>query len=736
MDIYPIYTRIANYNKLVDRFITVQVRSSSSSKDSRIFALIEILNPWHPNAQIGQTIINTLSREYYRQSNTNELINFENALKRVNEKLVQITQNGETDWIGKTNAALVLIAKDQIHLTYTGKIHGYLEREDEMMSIINSKESYTYQHPLKTFSSVISGTLTPGDKIFFSTNLLFDYLNEKNLEKILKEPDFNQVTTQIANILKSRNSRNANCIFIEAGIAEQNIDEIPEVIYLDEQKFSFYLQRVKHYFRRITSGGAKGTSWMKEKLARGKTYLNEKVAPHTKKMYEKTKSFTKEKIEYSKTQIAKSIKSIPKKEKHETSAENKSEIKPSASTKLNVKHYHDTAQKLSLLGKKSLDWLKKAAKSIAQFFHHAFLPKNRAKTYAVIALIVLAVFIANIGYLQKINKNKESDTQIETQITALESQKDDATLSMLSGDNEKAKSIFNDILNKLKAYENNKEFADRINALKTDVQKQLDKIAGINRLLTNTTVAEFTDKVKKFYILGNEIFGVAEGGNQIFRSIIDPPGKAAEVAKIPSSDKNIVSSLLKGNDIYVYTSTDQIYKYNSDKLVKIENAGGSWPSAQILQTFSDNIYFLDSKNGQIFKSVPSGDQYSSATEYFEANVNDITKAVSFTIDGYIYVLKSDGGVSKYSLGSPADFNISNMPQNSKLANPKKIYTTEDITSLYILDGNRIVELDKDGKYINQYNFSDDLKNITDFSIYPKTKELYIIDSGKVYKYNL
>ena len=70
------------------------------------------------------------------------------------------------------------------------------------------------------------------------------------------------------------------------------------------------------------------------------------------------------------------------------------------------------------------------------------------------------------------------------------------------------------------------------------------------------------------------------------------------------------------------------------------------------------------------------------------------------------------------------------------AKPKKIKTTDEINSLYILDDNRILEFDKDGKYINQFNFDKGMDNITDFQINPKTKELYIINSGKIYKYSI
>jgi len=52
----------------------------------------------------------------------------------------------------------------------------------------------------------------------------------------------------------------------------------------------------------------------------------------------------------------------------------------------------------------------------------------------------------------------------------------------------------------------------------------------------------------------------------------------------------------------------------------------------------------------------------------------------------------------------------------------------------VLDGNRIIEFDKTGKFIKQYAFTG-LNNIDDFIIDYDNKNFWILDSNKVYKYN-
>lgn len=728
MELYPQYTRITNFNKLVDRFITVQSRNSSSKDKGMIFGLIEILNPWSQNAQIGQHIINTLSREYYRQTNTNELLKFENALKKVNEKLVQITQNGETDWIGKTNAVLILFNKNQVHLSYTGKIRGYLMRDDEFMPIINPKEIYTYQHPLKTFSSVISGDIKLSDRLFFSTTLIFDYLSEANLKSILKEENFLSVPTQISSILKSRNSRNANSLCISMAVSEQNFNDVPEVLYLDEQKFSFYWGNFKSFFQKFSQHSKNTYIWTQQQLSKTRKYYKENIAPKTSKMLKNTATFSKEKLKYSQNKISQTFKKLPKKKINEIKKTNENST-------FNVKHYYSSKEKINSFLKLTSSYFKKTIHWLSNFFHNAFLPKNRSKSYIVIALILLVVFIANIGYLQKINQSKETSAQIDESLTALEIQKDDAALSVITGDNEKAVTILDEISAKLQTYQNNKDFEDRIANLNNDIQKLYDKIAGVNRLIDGTEIANFSDKALTFYLFGN-IAKSLTGSKEIFQAVIDPISSPEEICRIPNDGGNIVYSTYKDDNIYIYTSSKNIYKLVDKSLTPITNLSGSWPEAIALKFYVDNIYLLNTSAGQIYKFTPEDDQYSDAQNYISNSSSDIKKAIDFSIDGYVYVLLSEGKVAKFSQGSEIDFNLTNIPGSPTLSKPKKITTDENLNSIYILDDNRILEFDKEGKYINQYNFDKNLDNITDFQIYPKTKELYIINSGKIYKYGI
>lgn len=723
MDLIPQHIRITNYKKLIDRFITSQARTSSDPEKNqmgRIFALIEILNPWHPNAQIGQTIINTLVREYYKQSNSNELINFENALKKVNEKLVEITQRGETDWIGKINACLVLVTKGKIHLAYTGKIKAYLWRSKKILPIINPKETYTYNHPLKTFSSVISGDLKLKDKIFFSTNLLFDFINSSKLEQILSEQDIAQIGAQIANILKSRNTKQANCILIEMGIVRQEETQLPEVIYLDQEQFVLFSQSLKKSFTNLKKSGVAIGAWFGKIFGKSQVLYRDKILPKGKNLIVKSKEYTQKHLIKNKDY-----------DRQKQTLDKPEHPKPS----LNINYYNTSSKKFILYLKKALDCLGAGIRKIFDLLRLAFKPKNRSKTFIIIAAVLIVIFIANIGYLKRVNKNRANATKTEQILTNLENKRDDVSLALITGDDEKAQNLLAEIQTELMNLNYDNSFEERVAALKKEVQEKLDKLSQITRLDQPQSSKVF-ENADLFTYLNDEITTVSSSNNKILSSSTDNDSTPVEIVQIPTSSGLAKTLCKKDNQAFIYTFQKSLYLLDGKDLNVLNNKDNSWENADAMANFSDNIYLLDAGTGQINKYTQEGEEFSQANEYIDPSTIDIKQGVDLAIDGYIYVLKKDGSIVKILLGKLDNFNLSGIPEpSSTITNPKKIYTDENIDSLYVLDGNRILELDKSGKFISQFAFSDEITDIKDFYINPNEKVLYVLNDNKIYKYN-
>lgn len=736
MELNPRYIRITNYNKLIEKFITVQVKSSSENtkkKMGKIFALIEINNHWHQNAQIGQTIINTLTREYYKQSNTNEFINFENALKNLNQKLVQITQNGDTDWIGKINAIVFIICDNKIHLSYTGKIRSYLHRNSKIMPIIDNKDNYTYTHPLKTFSSVISGDLKLNDRLFFSTNLLFELINTNTLSQILNDKMLTSSASQITNLLKSRNITKVNCLIAEMLPIEMAKEEIPDVMYLDEKRFSVKTQSLSNITKNAGSFFKNLFSKVSDQFTKSSNYIKKNVIPESKSIWNKTKKFTN-------SNLAK-LKSKP--ESNTTKINHKNETKnvlqkTKKIDQLNI-NYYQSSQKIII-------FLKKIYSITAKFFHKLykyikilFSPKYKTKTLIVIIILFIIILVANIGYLQNSSKEKEKQNQVQKEIIDLANTNDEISLSILSSKNDNAKKLItenqkkiDDILKNNKLSEDQKK---KIDDIQSELDKNYDKVYEIKRLAASTPIID-NNQSDKFFIIDDQIYLINLKTNQIFKTKINSNETPKEIAQVPTSYGLIKNITQISNDLIISTYQKNIYRLKNDNLYKLENSNGSWSNSDAIASYSENLYLLDSSNGQIYKyEQENNNKYNNGSEYINSNEIDLKNGIDISVDGSIYVLKQNGNIVKLMLGNQQDFNIKNIPEpNNTIENAKKLYTNDSINSIFILENSRILEFNKDGNFINQYAFPKELTNISDFQI--KDNKIYVNNSNKIYEFKI
>ena len=191
------------------------------------------------------------------------------------------------------------------------------------------------------------------------------------------------------------------------------------------------------------------------------------------------------------------------------------------------------------------------------------------------------------------------------------------------------------------------------------------------------------------------------------------------------------------DDSHIYDLTsDQVYSLNidgSNKKTLIKNSN-DWQKAGGLASYFGNIYVLDKKQNQIFKFVQTDSGFSK-TNYFSSASPDLSKAVSMAIDSSVYVLTSDGTVTKYTKGSAENFSLAGL--DKPLSNPTGIMTNAGTDNIYILDnGNsRVMVFDKSGNYKNQYQATI-IKGAKDFEVLEKDKKIYVLSSGKVYEIDL
>lgn len=684
------FTRLTTSDKLEDRFLTCQVYQPidpEQAESGMIFSQIEIMNPWFPTSQVGQTVINTLIREYYRGSDTSELINFENAIKKVNEALAQIAQNGETDWIGKLSGVLVLYNKNEIHFAQTGASQAYLYRGSKINHITEGLDLEEAPHPLKTFTNITSGSLEVGDKIAIANSTFFDIIKPLELRRIITA--FNPTLTAIetAKILKMNAARQGNAVFLELTTKEElaNIppDQKIEAIYLDQSGGNFDLRLKSFYLNSVRPTLAKTTA----ALSLFFHTSGKKLAPHLKRGWKATQSGSR--LVFNKIKKSRSDTNPVVREKSE-------EFKPSEPESVLS---DNTAHKLE--PRRFLLKIKNRLRRILIHFGFYSPRKSRMILPILIAVfLVLGLILGSSFYLRSRNNTDRQNQDKANQVTSLEN---DAAIATTRGDQTKALSDYKQIISissdlKGTKYESNIAPASSRAAQKI---KELVKLTSLN---AQTTVDLDPQVISLINVNGSIATVLGTGEIRETQSPAITFGTLAKTSlpsgKIVSAtylkDINTLAFMFDNKTLSTFNLTDK--KWQNEKL-KTNYAGK-------LSSFSDNIYILDPADSQIWKVTTESGSYNSQTGFIKDTTVNIADSVALAIDGNIYTLSKSGEIIKLSRGAKsANFAIE-LPAGEKINTWSGLFTTENTSNLFAvaLENGiaRVVQLNKSGTFVSQY----------------------------------
>jgi len=154
-----------------------------------------------------------------------------------------------------------------------------------------------------------------------------------------------------------------------------------------------------------------------------------------------------------------------------------------------------------------------------------------------------------------------------------------------------------------------------------------------------------------------------------------------------------------------------------------------------LAPFFNSLYILAPQDNQIWKYTSTSGQLSAEQAYV-VDGTDISAGVDLAIDGNIFVLTSTGEIIKFGRGSREELAVRDIPApNESFTGPLQIETTNDGDRLYVLDGTRIVVLDKTGRFQAQY-VPDGLESIQAFYVDEAANELTVLSDGKLLRSNL
>ena len=192
---------------------------------------------------------------------------------------------------------------------------------------------------------------------------------------------------------------------------------------------------------------------------------------------------------------------------------------------------------------------------------------------------------------------------------------------------------------------------------------------------------------------------------------------------------------LKDPSIFVYTQKG-IDEFNkTGKPTNVIPTDKDWGAIAAMRLYGGNIYLLDTKHSRIWKYSESETGFSPISEYLNVDtLPDFSNAKGFSIDGAVWVVKTDGTILKFESGRESSFQISGLAE--PLGSVISLETNDDTKRLYILDSvhSRVVVFEKDGRYIEQYTYGGIIAG--SISVLESQKKVFLLSEGKIYVFSM
>ena len=365
--------------------------------------------------------------------------------------------------------------------------------------------------------------------------------------------------------------------------------------------------------------------------------------------------------------------------------------------------------------------------------------------FAGIGLIVVVGIYMLISY-QRDSGNRQN---IETLVAQASRDREDAKTRAIY-DKESAKNLLLADQKKLSdALPGAKDvvLVAQINGELVEIRTLLETIDNVFRIEDPKVAFDLSKERSNFdgkgmLRVGNDMY--AFDSDALYKLVVDKIDRRTVVVNgNTTSSIALATPITKDNIIELYTTDKQLIEYKGGNFTPITAPGenANWQNAVDVAEYVDRrfMYFLDPGNNTIWRYGRDQNTFQAAVAKNVAKL-DFSKAVSLAIDGAVYVLTSDGNITKTYADEKKDFEIDGL--TDPLSEPTKILAdkNQDTGRLYILDpkNSRVVVLSKSGKYEAQYIFPG-YNDHLDIELVPsltKDQLMVMTRSGKVLQVEL
>ncbi|MEA3463927.1 MAG: hypothetical protein U9R14_02540, partial [Patescibacteria group bacterium] len=384
-------------------------------------------------------------------------------------------------------------------------------------------------------------------------------------------------------------------------------------------------------------------------------------------------------------------------------------------------------------------WPLNSAALITNWFKNL---NKKNKILFIIAIICLILLAQNLLVLNLKNKKIKYQQIYTNLIKSIEQKQNQVAANLLYSNEIGAKKLLNEIKELLPQLpQKTKKQKEQYNLLNGEYKQQLEKIRHVIKIESLNELANFTNlngqanPINLIFISGakDKIYvGDSEQKSIYSFDLTDNLATAITDFKLPIKKFNCPVAD-KNNNIY-YFNLDSIIKLDAEteKITNLTiNLTDNPQNIASASSFNNRLYLLDKQNNQIYRYNKTANSFTGMQAWIKEKV-DFSNAVSMSIDGHIYVLKSNGELLKFLSGQKQKFEIEII--EPALEQPAKVIISPEQKYIYILEPSeqRLAIFDKTGKFLLQYR-AGQFTDLKDFTVDEANKKIYFLNKASIYE---
>jgi len=151
-----------------------------------------------------------------------------------------------------------------------------------------------------------------------------------------------------------------------------------------------------------------------------------------------------------------------------------------------------------------------------------------------------------------------------------------------------------------------------------------------------------------------------------------------------------------------------------------------------ITSYNGRLYAFSAAENNIFRFAAN---YQSKTAWLKEDLN-ISAVIDFAIDGYVYLLKQNGEVTRLLSGYTNAFRLKDVTPPLSMATKIRLSGDSESGFIYIMEPSqkRIVVFDKKGTFILQYKINL-AENVTSFTVLEKEKKIVLLAGASLYEFD-